>query len=597
MARKNNVPRTSQVPELSNRKRSCLSVFLIFAFQLLAGMTVYGQKADTTADTRTGTSSDKITIHILNNRVVTFTKTDSGDFFRFIGDVVMQQGTDTLYCDSLIQNKTTNILEAFSNVRIAQEGGTQGLCDYLRYTASQKLAYMRGNVSLTDGKNKLWSDDLTYNLGTKIGVYNNNGTLEADSTIVTSSRGEYNVKSKEARFAGNAIIKDPQYHTKSDDMSYNTETKMTHFFAKSIVVGDSGRSILQTSGGYYDSHAGLAYFNTPSSLWYYAQYIEADTLYYNKTSGLGYAHGHVIAVDTSHHSTIYCGRATYYQKRRVMWAVQKPVLEQVNGRDTLYIRADTFYSAPMASNKILAEKTKTGDSTAANISVLKKNNTGIAEQPKKIKKKKQILLPETKTFVDTSAADSTAPLCFVGYHHVRIFSDSLQGVCDSISYTQSDSMMRMIYNPVAWSRNSQITGDTIIMQLDSSHIKSITVPNNAFIVSLAGPEGSGLYDQIQGRTLKGYFKKNTITNLHISPNAEAIYYTKDEHNAFLGVSEAKSVKMNIFFVNQKIKKILFEKDVHQKLTPLDKADLPNEKLSRFKWLIDRRPKSKEELFD
>ena len=579
-------------PKLNNVAFICLFILLI-----ITGGDALAQKADTA---HKSTASDKITIHILNNRVVTFTKTDSGDFFRFVGDVIMQQGTDTLYCDSLYQNKTTNVLEAFSNVRIAQEGGTQGLCDYLRYTAASKLAHMQGNVSLTDGKNKLWSDELTYDLGTKIGTYSNYGTLEADSTVVTSKRGEYNVKSKEARFAGNAIVKDPQYHTRSEDMSYNTETKMTHFYGKSLVVGDSGRSILQTSSGYYDSKAGLAYFTTPSSIWYNGQYIESDTLYYNKASGLGYAHGHVIAVDTGHKSTLYCGRATYYQKRRVLWAVQKPVLQQVNGKDTLYVRADTFYSAPMVQPKAQSGSLKGTDSSKVQSRAKQGKQKEAAtdtKQKKKNKKDKKDDLAIAKVVADTSVADSTAPLCFVGYHHVRIFSDSLQGVCDSISYTQTDSMIRMIYNPIAWSRNSQITGDTIIMKLDSSHIKSITVPNNAFIVSLAGPANAGLYDQVQGKTLRGFFKNNTITNLRVYPNAEAIYYTKDGHNAYIGVSQAKSERMNIFFENQKIKKILFEKDVFQTLTPLDKADIPNTKLSRFKWLIERRPQSKEELFD
>ncbi len=555
----------------------CLSALL------LCGTSVYAQKTD----------SSKITIHILNNRLVTFTHTDTGDYFRFIGDVIMQQGTDTLYCDSLYQNKTTNTLQAFSNVRIAQEGGTQGTCDYLRYTAATKIAYMQGNVTLTDGKNRLWSDDMTYNLGTKVGEYENTGTLQADSTIVTSNRAIYNVKTKEAHFLGNAIVKDPQYHTKSQDMMYNTETKLTQFFAKSLVVGDSGRTILQTSNGYYDNVNGVAGFNSPSSVWYDGQYIESDTLYYNKKRGLSYAYGHVIAVDTGHHSTMYCGRATYLIKKRVMWAIDKPVLQTVNGKDTLYLRADTFYSAPILTAK--KNKAKSGD-TLVTAGQKDKSAEIIILKEKKRKNKKEPAIAAIAE--DTTVADSTAPLLFTGYHHVKIFSDSLQGVCDSIVYTQTDSCIRMIANPVAWSRNSQVTGDTIIMKLsESNRIKSIYVPNNAFIVSLAGPTDAGLYDQVQGKTLKGFFKNNAMTDLNVYPNAEVIYYTKDDHGAYIGVLQAKGDKMRVFFADQSISSILFNKNVHQTLTPLEKADIPNTRLSRFKWLIERRPMSKEELFE
>ena len=655
--------------------RRVTKIFIVGLICLLsAGRVAFAQQTDT---------SNNLIIHILNNKLLTFTKTDSGDFFRFIGDVIMQQGTDTLYCDSLYQNKTTNILEAFSHVRIAQIDGTQGLCDYLRYTTAQKLAYMRGNVSLTDGKNKLWAEELTYNLGTKIGVYDNHGTLQADSTLVTSQRGVYNVKTKEARFGGHVIVTDPTYYTQSEDMGYNTETKATRFYSRSIVTGDSNKTILQTSNGSYDSHTGLADLYDHSSVWYDGFYLEGDTIHYNKVTGYGYAYGNVIGIDTGHHSTLYCGRATYNKRKRILWAVDKPVLEQVNGKDTLYMRADTFYSAPIvkvpfkekglkrgtqAANSVGAEqgkgsdsalsvatqvtarkkgfndpklmpdsvKAKIADSVAALPPIMKNNLQVLAKEPdsvalaiprdasdtwtkdriagqdsnlkpsdivaapppnKKDRKKHKQPLTAPQIVVDTADADTSAPLYFTGYHHVRIFSDSMQGVCDSIIYTQDDSTIRMVYNPILWSRNSQVTGDTILMLLDSSRIKSVYVPNNAFVVSLAGPPKAGLYDQVQGKTLRGFFRNNTINRLIVTPNAEAIYYPKDDSGAFIGASQANSERMKIFFEDQKIKSIKFERDVHQSLTPLEKADIPNLKLSRFKWLVDKRPRTKEELFD
>ena len=546
-------------------------------------------------------------------------KTDTGEFMKSRGDVIMQQGTDTLYCDSLYQNKTTNIIEAFSHVRIAQQDGTQAVSDYLRYTSSKKLALMSGNVQLTDGKNRLDCEDLTYDLGTKTGVFSNWGTLKNDSTTVTSRTGEYNVKSHEARFTGKALITDPQYVTKSEDVGYNTETKMSRFFAKSVVTGDSGRMILHTSSGYYNSQAGEAYFTTHSTIQDDDKYIEGDTLYYNKLTGYGYGYGHVISIDTSRHSTLFCGRVIYFQKKRVMWAMIKPVIEQVNGKDTLYMRADTFYSAPMLKTSTMRTDTTlpNNDSSAAKTQIPTayktpaytsppqprvagaplKDTAGAKDDRKEKKHRKKKDPVATLAAADTSVADSTAPLMFIGYNHVKIFSDSLQGVCDSIIYTQSDSTVRMIYSPIAWSRNSQITGDTICLLLDSSRLKSIYVPNNAFVASRSGPVKANFYDQVQGKVLRGYFKNNTLTKLIVYPNSEAIYYSTDDHGAYIGVSQAKSDSMLVFFEDQQIKKIKLESDVHQTLTPLEKADLPGTRLSRFKWLDQQRPRSKEELFD
>jgi len=603
----------------------------------------------------------KITIRILNTRTITYNKTDSGEYDRFVDSVAFLEGTDTLYCDSAYQNSTTRNFEAFGDVKISQQDGTHGTSNYLRYTAAKKMAFMSGDVTLTDGKNDLKCEELNYDMGTKTGEYFKGGTLHSDSTTVTSNTGVYNIHSKDARFKGKVVVSDPKYNIKSEDLGYNTDTKVETFYARSTVTSDSGKSVLVTSSGTYDSKNVIARFTGHSSIWNDGQYMEADTMHYNKVTGYGYAIGNVISIDTGHHSTLYCGHAEFFRRQRILWAMIKPVMEQVNGKDTIYMRSDTFYSAPMVKMKIKAPvvrdtlKTAASDSTRnsdslktlkpAEVATDKKIDTLIKEPDrvagrKKIKttrpeyewvvpsykyripdfmtdssklkpvmqyqseaptimgkgKRPKMKTPRLKA-VDTSGADTTAPMYFVGYNHTLIFSDSLQGKCDSVCYTRSDSTIRMINIPIVWAHNSQITGDTILLYLDSNHLRKMFVPNNSFLVSQTGPAKAGLFNQIQGKTLTGYFSNNAITKMVVVPNAECIYYSQDDKNgAYLGVEEANSTRMVILFNDQKIKAINFYQDTHETMTPLEKADLSTMRLSRFKWLIDQRPKTKEELF-
>jgi lipopolysaccharide export system protein LptA len=624
---------------------------MLFVLCSLSGLNAFAQKNVVPAKKDTSKSEQ---LYLKNVDVMTNTKTDSGDLTKFLGNAVFTQGTDTLYCDSLYQHVKTKIYEAFSNVRIAQQGGTQGTCNYLRFTAGQKEVFMTGNVALTDGKNRLVCEELTYNLGTKTGVYNKGGTLYSDSTTVQSNTGVYNVTSKDARFKGNVHINgiNPQYKITSDDVGYNTETKFESFFAHSIIVSDSGKSIVETKSGTYDSQKGVANLTAHSSIWDDGQYIEGDKLNYDKMTGIGLGIGHVISIDTAHHATLFCDRLEYYQKKRVLWATGRPVLRQADGRDTIYMRADTFYSAPMVKVMPVPKKlkAKTDSTVKAVDSSMVKNvaDTAIAADTlAHLKVKKTIKPPDTVTVwvhgrpgkkldtirmttkpgykipamedtmkiagskksrhkkgtllnnavaVDTSTADTTAPLYFIGYHHVKIFSDSLQGTSDSVCYTRSDSTIRMMYAPICWAHNSQITGDTILIHLDTNEVRSIFVPNNAFVVSRSGPVKAQLFDQVQGRTLTAYFKHNAITNAIVFPNAEAIYFPTDEKGAYLGMNESKSERMRIFFEEQKIVEIKLEQEADLTVTPMEKADFPNARLSRFKWLIDSRPKTKEELF-
>ena len=538
-------------------------------------MHAFAQKADT---------SKKVNIDIIHTTLFQSVVTDSGTISKFLGDVQLRQGETLLFADSVYMNALTNNLEAYGHARIEQPGGTEALGDYMRYTSAKKLAYLKGNVSLTDGKAKLLCEELTYDVSTKIGVYTQGGTLQSENTIVTSDEGTYNVHTKDSRFTHDVIITDPEYNINSDDLGYNTDSKLVTFYSCSVLVSD--KSTLHTCDGTYDSKNEIAHFRGHSSVMNDDQYIEGDKLDYNKLTGYGNATGHVIVIDTTQHTTMYCGHAEYFKKKKILWATIKPVLKQVNGKDSLFIRADTFYSAPIPkkiNSMQHVKKEKEG-----------KINKTKAGRRKAVKEKE--LTMHVAPVEDTTEADSTAPRYFIGYHHVLIFSDSMQGKCDSISYTQSDSNIRMMYNPIVWSRASQITGDTIILHMDSSKLKRIFVPNNATVISQSGPAKAKMFDQVQGKTLTGHFTNNEITDMLVKPNAEAIYYSKDDHGAYLGVNEAQSERLRILFGNQQINRILFEQDVHQKLTPLEQADIPNLKLSRFKWLIDQRPKSREELF-
>lgn len=516
----------------------------------------------------------KVPIEIVKAGMLQVIETDTGAVNKLLDDVVLKQEDSYMYCDSAYLNLKSNNLEAFGNVHIVQPG-SQGYSDYLRYTGNNRHAYMRGNVNLTDNKDNLWSEEVDYDMVTKIGTYANHGTLQSGTTTVSSNSGIYNMRSKEAQFQGNVIVTDPEYHIVSEDLGYNSETKVMTFFSPAVVTSDS--SVLKTSCGTYDTKNEIAYFPCRASIVNKEQYLEADTIDYNKQTGAGIAIGKVIAIDTAQRTTLYSGRTDYNDKKNTMLATIKPVLKQMNGDDSLFIRADTLFSARVP---------RAGDTIKIKRTVMKTV----------LKGKKEVVVPVVIE-EDSIAVDSNRPRYFIGYHHVIIFSDSMQGRGDSISYSQVDSVMRLMYDPIVWSRESQITGDTILLYMDSGKLNKMYVPNNALVVSQSGPPKAGLFDQVQGKTLTGYFIENAIRETWVMPDAETIYYSKDERDAYLGVNKASSVRMYVLFKNQKIDNIRFYEDVKQEMTPLDKADLPAMKLSRYKWQPERRPKSLKELFE
>lgn len=584
-ARRAEAKRTLQQPGPEGHALMYVEPFFVARLLVCLLVLLCGLRAETLA--QRGDTANTVTI-LINNADLSTSIADSANLMKLSGHVDLKQGGNQLLCDSAIFNLAANNVEAFGTVRILQPGGTTVESDYLRYTGNTRQAYLRGNVHLTDGKNSLWSEELTYNTATKVGVYGQGGTLQSESTTLSSNSGTYNVRTKDARFTGGVYVTDPRYNTVSDDLGYNTNTKLVTFFGPSIVSND--RSELRTTRGTYDSNKEVGHFTSRSSIRNEDQYVEGDKLDYDRSTGYGLAVGNVIALDTTQHTTLFAGRASYNEKRRTLLATLKPVLRKENGKDSILMRADTFYSAPVALLVAAQAGRQAGkglqDSTRAKKKHKAPYESIVAEE-------------QDAAFAPApgSAADTAGPRYFTGYRHVVIWSDSLQGRCDSISYSQHDSVMRMMKSPVAWSRNSQITGDTLLLYTDSGQLSKIYIPNNALVVSISGPPAADLYDQVQGKTLTGYLSDGALEHMEVYPEAESIYYPKDDAGRYLGVNQSSAEKMRVYFLEQDINRIVLEQNVQQTITPMAEANLPAMRLSRFQWLIAVQPKSRAEIFE
>ena len=73
---------------------------------------------------------------------------------------------------------------------------------------------------------------------------------------------------------------------------------------------------------------------------------------------------------------------------------------------------------------------------------------------------------------------------FEAFRHVRVFSDSLQAVCDSMFYSFKDSVFRLYDDPVVWSNENQVTGDTILLFTKNKKADRMQVFKNSFISKL-----------------------------------------------------------------------------------------------------------------
>src|SRR5207253_2670122 len=156
-------------------------------------------------------------------------------------------------------------------------------------------------------------------------------------------------------------------------------------------------------------------------------------------------------------------------------ATNKPLMIIKQDNDSIYIAADTLFSAR------LTDLSGTKDSTLKDT------------------------LKGTRV-VDVNKKDSTNRY-FEAFRHVRIFSDSLQSVCDSLFYSFKDSIFRLYQRPVVWSKENQITGDTILVFTKNKKADRIKVFENSMLVSKVQAE---MYNQVKSARMDGYFTEGSI---------------------------------------------------------------------------------------
>lgn len=504
------------------------------------------------------------TIEILAARSLRMiTLADGTELQTLAGNAAVKQGNTILKGDSIVLNPRTGIAEVFGNVHINDADTVNTYASYLKYIGKERIAYLKKNVKLTDGKGTLLTEDLEYNLATGIANYKGGGRVINGTTVLTSSDATYFSDTKDVYFKKFVHLTDPEYDIKADSLMYNTMSKIATFISPTRIVTKE-QGVINTKSGTYNLQTKEAVFYDRTSYSDSTRSVVGGKIAYDEKSGILQAEDNAKMVDSANNVTAIGGLLMVNKFENSFLATRKPVMIIYRNNDSTYIAADTLFSGLRKND------------TSAHTTVISKDTVnGI------------------KTIDIKTPKDSIR--YFLAFNHVRIFNDSLQAVCDSLYYSTEDSVFRMFREPVAWNGKSQLTGDTMYLFTEKQKPKRMYVFNNSMVVNESAP---GLYNQMSGRTLNGYFIDGNIDYIRMKGSpAESVFYPQDEDSAYIGMNRSSGDVIDIFFVNKEVDKVVFVNDVNGTLFPLKKIPEDKKKLRGFQWLDSRRPKHKLELFE
>ncbi len=536
-------------------------------------------------------------VEILAARKLEFLKTnDTTELQILAGNVKLRQGSTLFYCDSCVINNRIHLLEAFGNVHINDADTANAYSDYLRYHTDKRVAYLEKNVRLTDGKATLTTNNLEYDVETKLGIYTNGGkVVNNKKSVLTSTEGYYYTDLKDIYFKKNVELNDPSYYLKSDSLLYNTESEVARFIAETFIKDSSNRTII-TKEGYYDTKNKKAEFGLRPVIQDGPRRYTGNTIITNDSTHISQIIGNAIIVDTTEATTVIAGEILANNETGTMLAFNKPLMIVKQDQDSIFITADTLFSAR------LSDLYKAGDSVnILNVADSVQKDTVNNPKSQISLKVRQDSVGEsfrTNPKSPNSKTDSTDRY-FEAFYHVRIFSDSVQAVSDSMFYSFKDSVFRLYKDPVVWSKENQVTGDTILLFTKNKKADRFKVFENSLLVSKVQGD---FFNQVKSLRMDGYLTDGSIDSVRARGFAECIYYIQNEDSSFTGVNQSSSDIMDIYFATDStggraLQRVVFRSAVKGTLWPM-RAKTPEElRLQNFKWLDDRRPKTKFELYE
>lgn len=493
----------------------------------------------------------------------TITLDDGTELQTLAGSAAVKQGNTKLSGDSIVLNSRTGIAEVFGRVHINDADTVNTYSNYLRYLGKERIAFLKKNVKLTDGKATLLTEDLEYNLATGIATYKGGGRVLNGKTILTSSDAVYYSNTKDVYFKKYVHLTDPQYDIKADSLLYNTFYKTATFISPTRIKTKEG-GVINTKNGTYNLQTGEAIFYDRTAYSDSTRSLVGGKIAYDEKSGILQVEDNGKLVDSVNNVTVLGGQILLDKTKNSFLATRKPVMILYRGTDSTYIAADTLFSGLRKYD------------TAQNKTVLSNDTLN-------------------KVMAVNVASKNDSIRYFIAFNNVKIFNDSLQAVCDSLYYSTEDSVFRMFRDPVFWNDKTQVSGDTIYLFTKKQKAERLYVFNNGMVGNQSNEK---LFNQMSGRTLNGYFIDGNIDYIRVKGSpAESIFYPLDEDSAYVGMNRSSADAIDIFFVNKELNKVKYINDVNGTLYPLKQIPAGEDKLKGFIWLDSRRPKNKLDLFE
>nr|WP_081987590.1 OstA-like protein [Pedobacter glucosidilyticus] len=574
--------------------------------------------------------------------------------FDAIGHVhINQADTVNIFADLLNYNGNTKMAVLTNNVRMVDRGSVL-TTNNLTYNMASKVGTYTNGGKIVNGDNTLTSTNGYYFSSSSDAYFRYNVRVKTPEVLIKSDTLRYNSLSKIAYFYGPTHIygKDDTLYTENGQ--YNTATEQAAFGKRNLYTQNS--KSLKGDSLFYDGKVGYGRAVKNILFVDTAQKVELRGdlgNYLKKDESITVTQNAYIVFVTEKDSvskdSIWMSADTLYSKvymKKELYAIQKAKALAVLA-DSL--AADSTKASLDSAALTLPKQEGLNPADSLVTDTLKENSLVILEDtpkqpaivkaaedektPKRTRKRKnksneapvqeiatqskppveeQNLMPPKvdsvlikanlrKQFVIDSIrkdsiyaleSDTTKIRVVSAWRKVRVFKSDLQARSDSAFFSYGDSTLRIFQAPMVWAQGSQISADTMYLQMVNKKMDNMDMIRNAIVVNTE--QDSAYFNQVAGKIMKGYFVNEQLDRVFVDGNAESIYFPKDS-TAYNSMSRTLAARMRINFTNDSLMSITFIRKPEMTYYPIEDVTEELKTLPNFSWKPKDRPKSKEEI--
>ena len=199
-----------------------------------------------------------------------------------------------------------------------------------------------------------------------------------------------------------------------------------------------------------------------------------------------------------------------------------------------------------------------------------------------------LMVPDTVTAVPEP--DTTKIGFLLANHKVKVYKKDMQIVCDSLLYSDLDSLARFFKEPIIWQEErKQYTADSIYVLVKDNAMDKASLMSNAFI---SIQEDTSHYDQIKGTEMLAYFDaEGELNRFDVLGGASALFYI-EENEALATVNKPESKMLSAILKNGEVQRIYYYDEAKNDGYPIVQMSEDELRLKGFNWQPEKRPQDR-----